>query len=187
MQPQASMPSESATPQNPYSRRKRKKTSITGTYLLMHSVHSKLSQEASKEKCDLRMLVGHANLLDSLIMNLNNNNIETETLPDQTTKPGTIMQQNHNHDTASSSYVKPETSGNNSDSEDGSHCDIDSFSDSDSDSDSEISWSSSESDSSSDSESNRAIMEHLYYLPGIHAGSKTSLLKLNLEASRDDG
>lgn len=165
MPPPTSLLSESVTSQYQHSRRKRKKTSITHAYLMMRSVHGKLSEEASKAECDFRILVGHANLLDSLLMTLNDNIMENETLLDQTT----------------------ETYSYDSDYEDSSHCDSESSSDNDSDNDSEISWSSSESDSSNDSELNCATMEHGYYLPGISTSRKAPLLKLNWEASKNDG
>lgn len=192
---QSSLPSESVSFQNPHSGKKRKKTSITGAYLLMHSVHGKLSEEASKTECDLRRLVGHANLFDSLTMTFNDSDMENKTLPDQTTKPkidaslrGTrITEQNCNHDTASSSHGYSKPYSCNSDFEDCSDCDSESSSDSDLDSDSEISWSSSESDSGSDSELNWATKEHHYDLPDTFASSKTLLVKLNLEASENDG
>ena len=44
--------------------------SITQTYFLAHSARGKLSKEASRSDHDLRLLVGHANLLDSLMMDL---------------------------------------------------------------------------------------------------------------------
>lgn len=44
--------------------------SITQTYFLAHSARGKLSKEASRSDHDLRLLVGHANLLDSLMVDL---------------------------------------------------------------------------------------------------------------------
>ncbi|KAI9721117.1 MAG: hypothetical protein M1812_002598 [Candelaria pacifica] len=49
---------------------KKQKMSVTQTYYLAHTARSKLSQEASRADHDLRLLVGHANLLDSLMMEL---------------------------------------------------------------------------------------------------------------------
>ncbi len=43
---------------------------ITKTYFLAHSARNKLSKEASRADHDLRLLVGHANLLDSLMLDL---------------------------------------------------------------------------------------------------------------------
>src|SRR5579862_8715376 len=49
---------------------KRKNMSITQTYYLAHSARNKLSKEASRADHNLRLLVGHANLLDSLMIQL---------------------------------------------------------------------------------------------------------------------
>lgn len=44
--------------------------SITQTYYLAHTARGKLSSEAARADHDLRLLVGHANLLDSLMLEL---------------------------------------------------------------------------------------------------------------------
>lgn len=44
--------------------------SITQTYYLAHAARKKLTREASRADHDLRLLVGHANLLDSLMLDL---------------------------------------------------------------------------------------------------------------------
>jgi hypothetical protein len=49
---------------------KKQKMSITQTYMLAHSARGKLSKEASRADHDLRLLVGHANMLDSLMLDL---------------------------------------------------------------------------------------------------------------------
>ncbi|PLB48931.1 hypothetical protein P170DRAFT_475264 [Aspergillus steynii IBT 23096] len=51
-------------------RRQQKKMSITQTYYLAHTARKKLTREASRADHDLRLLVGHANLLDSLMLDL---------------------------------------------------------------------------------------------------------------------
>ncbi|KKK24805.1 hypothetical protein AOCH_005049 [Aspergillus ochraceoroseus] len=51
-------------------RRQQKKMSITQTYYLAHTARKKLTREASRPDHDLRLLVGHANLLDSLMLDL---------------------------------------------------------------------------------------------------------------------
>lgn len=51
-------------------RRQQKKMSITQTYYLAHTARKKLTREASRSDHDLRLLVGHANLLDSLMLDL---------------------------------------------------------------------------------------------------------------------
>lgn len=43
---------------------------ITQAYFLAHSARSKLSLEVSRPDHDLRLLVGHANMLDSLLLDL---------------------------------------------------------------------------------------------------------------------
>lgn len=55
---------------SPFRRRHQKKMSITQTYYLAHTARKKLSHEASRADHDLRLLVGHANLLDSLMLDL---------------------------------------------------------------------------------------------------------------------
>jgi len=54
------------------------KMSITQTYHLAHSARVKLSREAARADHDLRLLVGHANLLDSLMLDLANAEKEQE-------------------------------------------------------------------------------------------------------------
>ncbi|OJD24032.1 hypothetical protein ACJ73_04607 [Blastomyces percursus] len=44
--------------------------SLTQTYFLAHTARAKLSREASRPDHDLRILVGHANMLDSLMLEL---------------------------------------------------------------------------------------------------------------------
>lgn len=48
----------------------KKNMSITQTYYLAHKARAKLSREAAQADHDLRLLVGHANLLDSLMLEL---------------------------------------------------------------------------------------------------------------------
>ena len=52
--------------------------SITQTYFLAHSARGKLSREAARPDHDLRLLVGHANMLDSLMLDLANAEQEQE-------------------------------------------------------------------------------------------------------------
>ncbi|RMZ86524.1 hypothetical protein DV736_g6253, partial [Chaetothyriales sp. CBS 134916] len=73
----------SSTSTNPaqsiYTRpQKRPKMSITQTYFLAHSARGKLSKEAARPDHDLRLLVGHANMLDSLMLDLANAEQEQE-------------------------------------------------------------------------------------------------------------
>lgn len=48
----------------------KKSMSITQTYYLAHKARAKLSREAAQPDHDLRLLVGHANMLDSLMIEL---------------------------------------------------------------------------------------------------------------------
>jgi len=57
---------------------KKQKMSITQTYFLAHSARGKLSKEAGRADHDLRLLVGHANMLDSLMLDLANAEQEQE-------------------------------------------------------------------------------------------------------------
>ncbi|RMZ79594.1 hypothetical protein DV737_g3277, partial [Chaetothyriales sp. CBS 132003] len=72
--------STSAKPaQSMYSRpQKKPRMSITQTYFLAHSARGKLSKEAARPDHDLRLLVGHANMLDSLMLDLANAEQEQE-------------------------------------------------------------------------------------------------------------
>ena len=58
--------------------------SITQTYFLAHSARGKLSKEAARADHDLRLLVGHANMLDSLMLDLANAEQEQERWFNQT-------------------------------------------------------------------------------------------------------
>ncbi|KAG6009914.1 hypothetical protein E4U54_008464 [Claviceps lovelessii] len=58
-------------PSSTYTRPTHKRNmSVTQTYYLAHKARAKLSQEAARPDHDLRLLVGHANLLDSLMLEL---------------------------------------------------------------------------------------------------------------------
>jgi len=54
------------------------KMSITQTFRLAHQARGKLSHEASRHDHNLRLLVGHANLLDSLMIHLSEAEQEQE-------------------------------------------------------------------------------------------------------------
>lgn len=51
-------------------RPQKKAMSVTQTYFLAHKARAKLSHEAGRPDHNLRLLVGHANLLDSLMLDL---------------------------------------------------------------------------------------------------------------------
>lgn len=53
--------------------------SITQTYFMAHKARAKLSHEAARPDHNLRLLVGHANLLDSLMLDLADAEREQET------------------------------------------------------------------------------------------------------------
>jgi hypothetical protein len=69
----ASRPTSTFSSSSPISLRQntlKKNMSITQTYYLAHKARAKLSREAAQPDHDLRLLVGHANLLDSLMLEL---------------------------------------------------------------------------------------------------------------------
>ncbi|KAJ5963659.1 uncharacterized protein N7479_003535 [Penicillium vulpinum] len=70
-------------------RRQQKKMSITQTYYLAHTARKKLTREASRADHDLRLLVGHANLLDSLMYDLADAEREQERWFNQTVNGAT--------------------------------------------------------------------------------------------------
>ena len=65
---------------------KKQKMSLTQTYYLAHTARGKLSKEAARGDHNLRLLVGHANLLDSLMLDLANAEQEQESWFNQTVK-----------------------------------------------------------------------------------------------------
>ncbi|KAK8022380.1 hypothetical protein PG993_013147 [Apiospora rasikravindrae] len=66
LHPTSSSTTSSTSTQSPLA----KKMSITQTYFLAHKARAKLSREAAQPDHNLRLLVGHANLLDSLMLDL---------------------------------------------------------------------------------------------------------------------
>ncbi|KAI9924935.1 hypothetical protein MW887_006342 [Aspergillus wentii] len=63
--------------------------SITQTYYLAHTARKKLTQQAARADHDLRLLVGHANLLDSLMLELADAEQEQERWFNQTVNGAT--------------------------------------------------------------------------------------------------
>jgi len=63
--------------------------SVTQTYYLAHTARGKLSSEASRADHNLRLLVGHANLLDSLMLELAEAEQEQESWFNQSVKKAT--------------------------------------------------------------------------------------------------
>ncbi|KAL3467108.1 hypothetical protein BJX64DRAFT_190671 [Aspergillus heterothallicus] len=70
-------------------KRQQKKMSITQTYYLAHTARKKLTREASRADHNLRLLVGHANLLDSLMIDLADAEQEQERWFNQTVSGAT--------------------------------------------------------------------------------------------------
>ena len=96
--------SHSSTYSSPYfnslaRRRQQKKMSITETYYLAHTARQKLTHEASRADHNLRLLVGHANLLDCLMLELADAEQEQERWFNQTvtgaSKPAPSQQPRH--------------------------------------------------------------------------------------------
>jgi len=84
------------TPASPITRtstasppQKKQKMSLTQTYYVAHTARAKLSKEAARGDHDLRLLVGHANLLDGLMLDLANAEQEQESWFNQTVKSNT--------------------------------------------------------------------------------------------------
>ncbi|KAL3427045.1 hypothetical protein PVAG01_00554 [Phlyctema vagabunda] len=76
-------------PQTSVSPLKRKTMSVTQTYYLAHTARGKLSREAARSDHNLRLLVGHANLLDSLMVELAEAEQEQEMWFNQSVKGAT--------------------------------------------------------------------------------------------------
>jgi hypothetical protein len=64
--------------------------SITQTYYLAHKARAKLSKQAARSDHDLRLLVGHANLLDSLMLELADAEREQESWFNQSVRGASV-------------------------------------------------------------------------------------------------
>ncbi|KAK0389333.1 hypothetical protein NLU13_2908 [Sarocladium strictum] len=73
----------------------RKNMSITQTYYLAHKARAKLSREAAQPDHDLRLLVGHANLLDVLMIELADAEREQERWFNQTIRTPAAKKSQH--------------------------------------------------------------------------------------------
>ena len=71
--------------------------SLTQTYFLAHTARGKLSKEAARSDHDLRLLVGHANLLDGLMLDLAHAEEEQESWFNQTVKSNTKATEEPKH------------------------------------------------------------------------------------------
>jgi hypothetical protein len=134
-----SSPTIAAAAASPYfdslvRRRQQKKMSITQTYYLAHTARKKLTREASRADHDLRLLVGHANLLDSLMFDLADAEREQERWFNQTVSGATKSSPTRQHIQWASTVIEEENE--DWEAEDASDLDSES-SDSDSESDSE--------------------------------------------------
>ena len=76
---------------------KKKKMSLTQTYMLAHSARGKLSKEAARPSHNLRRLVGHANMLDNLMLDLANAEEEQENWFNQSVKTANKASQEPKH------------------------------------------------------------------------------------------
>ncbi|KAG7293981.1 hypothetical protein NEMBOFW57_004042 [Staphylotrichum longicolle] len=139
----------------PFRPRADKKMSIAQTYFLAYKARAKLSSEAARPDHNLRLLLGHANLLDSLILELAVAEREQESWFNQsvrgashssssTTSTSTSTSQDRHIQWADTIVEEPEhdwqaenADSDDSDSDDSDDSDSDDLSDSDSDFDDE--------------------------------------------------
>ncbi|KAL8693398.1 MAG: hypothetical protein Q9224_003760 [Gallowayella concinna] len=104
---------------------KKQKMSLTQTYYLAHTARGKLSKEAARADHNLRRLVGHANLLDGLMLDLADAEREQQSWFNQTVKGATKASEPPRHIQWADSMEEAIE-------------DDDEYSDSDSDSDDEV-------------------------------------------------
>ena len=105
---------------------KKQKMSLTQTYMLAHQARGKLSKEAGRPDHNLRRLVGHANMLDNLMLDLANAEQEQESWFNQTVKNANKASEEPKHiqwaDTIPEEVVEvEESSDSDSESEDGDY------------------------------------------------------------------
>ncbi|KAI9788485.1 MAG: hypothetical protein M1833_003003 [Piccolia ochrophora] len=118
---------------------KQQKMSLTQTYFLAHTARGKLSKEASRPDHDLRLLVGHANLLDSLMSDLADAEQEQEQWFNQTVKGATKASDEPKHIQWADTIVEePENDWAIEDADTDSQSDSDSESEYDEDEDIEM-------------------------------------------------
>lgn len=97
--------------------------SLTQTYYIAASARSKLGKEACRADHDLRLLVGHANLLDSLMIELQDAERQQEAWFNQTMAKASKAEEPRHIQWADSIAEDPEEVDDDSDSE--SECDED--------------------------------------------------------------
>ncbi|KAL8913974.1 MAG: hypothetical protein Q9171_001359 [Xanthocarpia ochracea] len=121
------LPSSTQTPAivrktTPAAPQKKQKMSLTQTYYLAHTARGKLSKEAARSDHNLRRLVGHANLLDGLMLDLADAEREQESWFNQTVKGATKSSESPRHiqwaDTIEEAIEDDEYSDSESDSDD---------------------------------------------------------------------
>ncbi len=102
--------------------------SVTQTYYLAHSARGKLANEASRADHNLRLLVGHANLLDSLMLDLAEAEQEQESWFNQSVKKATRSEEPKHIQWADAVVEDPEEDweAEDADSSDSSDSDYDS-------------------------------------------------------------
>ncbi|KAF1932966.1 uncharacterized protein M421DRAFT_416564 [Didymella exigua CBS 183.55] len=102
---------------------KKQKMSLTQTYYIASSARSKLGKEACRADHDLRLLVGHANLLDSLMIELQDAERQQEAWFNQTMAKASRTEDPRHIQWADSIAEEDEDSDSDSDFE--SECDDD--------------------------------------------------------------
>ncbi|OTB08517.1 hypothetical protein M426DRAFT_7829 [Hypoxylon sp. CI-4A] len=95
----------------------RKKMSVTQTYFLAHKARAKLSNEAARPDHNLRLLVGHANLLDSLMIDLAEAEREQESWFNQSVRGATPKAEERHVQWADNATVEDDWEADSSDSD----------------------------------------------------------------------
>ncbi|TGJ85625.1 hypothetical protein E0Z10_g3160 [Xylaria hypoxylon] len=110
----------------PHQLHPKKTMSITQTYFLAHKARAKLSSEAARPDHNLRLLVGHANLLDSLMLDLADAEREQESWFNQSVRGATTPKAEERHiQWADSVAEEDDWEADSSDSDDDSDMDDD--------------------------------------------------------------
>ncbi|KAI0458384.1 hypothetical protein F5B21DRAFT_460888 [Xylaria acuta] len=118
-------PFHSPTPYQQQQQQKKQKMSITQTYFLAHKARAKLSSEAARPDHNLRLLVGHANLLDSLMLDLADAEREQESWFNQSVRGAAPKTQERHVQWADSVAEEEDWEADSSDSDDDSDMDDD--------------------------------------------------------------
>lgn len=105
-----------------------KKMSVTQAYFLAHKARAKLSSEAARPDHNLRLLVGHANLLDSLMLDLAEAEREQESWFNQSVR-GAARKSEDKHIQWADSVEEPEHDWDAEDADSDSSDDDSDFSD----------------------------------------------------------